>query len=342
MNTCPKCGVDNPAFNDICRLCETPLRADVASSSSAELGATGVESAAPSAQPTPPPTWLRIFGVLSVLLGVAIPALNYYFVKEGIDKFVAKGFSEAVVLPLWINIWVFTAIGAYLVLSGLGLLGPTLWGRRLSMFFVGIAVVGAVVAMVNGTITKVLAEQEFREMHANSLFAVLNIQYFAAAPLFPPGYGVLLLIFSLLPSVRDWARGTRAVARGLPPAQAWAPTVRPAPVHAPAMISMVLSMVPFLFITQIVSLIMGIVALRTIKRSAGKLGGKGFAWTGVIISTLILGCMGSIISLALVAAAVMPHSADEEYSQPQYYNNFRGTDTGWPADRDAGAERRPD
>lgn len=346
MNTCPKCGVDNPPFNDVCRLCESPLAAAVANAPATMAITAERPTPSPrldddvlevkpfrtelSPQPVPAPKWLRIFGVISILMGIGIPLANYFFVKEGIDKFVANGFSESVVLPLWINIWMFVAIGGYLALSGLGLLGPTLWGRRMSMFFVGLAVIGAVVAVVNGNITKVLAEEEFHKMHQHSMFASLRIEYFAAAPLFPPAYGLLLLVFTLLPPVRDWAKGTSAIQRGLPPEQAWAPMAKQPPVHNGAMLSMVLSLVPFLLITQIVSLIMGIVALRAIRRSEGRYGGKGYAWAGIIISTLILTCMGGLISLAIVGAALAPRRAPErDAPKSYYYDDVRESDDHW-------------
>ena len=332
MNSCPKCGVENPPFNDVCRRCDAPL--------DAPAGSVGMREAPPEVQPVlsarepdawpkppshnaasqghlvPAPGWLRIIGVLSILLGVGIPLANYFFVKDGIDKFIDKGFSEEVVLPLWINIWLSAGIGVYLLIAGLGLLGPTRWGRWMSMLFIGIAILGAVVAMVNGVITKVMAEEEFTRKHQHAMFASFHIKYFAAAPFFPPGFGALLLVLSLLPPVRDWARGKRVVEGGPSPSEAGAPASSPVQLHSPAMVSMVLSMIPFLLITQIVSLIMGIAALRTIGRSEGKLTGRGFAWAGIIISSLILSCMGSIIGIAVVGAAVAPNSVEER--RPTY------------------------
>jgi hypothetical protein len=336
MNICPKCGVTNPPFNDVCRSCDAPLTAGAAAVSAPAIEQEILEVkpfVAEPAKPPPAPGWLRIFGVLSILMGIGVPIANYFMIKDGIDKFLDEGFSDNVVLPLWITIWLFVGIGAYMVVSGLGLLGPTRWGRVLSMVFIALAMIGVITALVNGVITKVLAEEEFQRMHANSYFAVLNIRYYAAAPFFPPAYAALMLVMMILPQVRDWARG-RTEVRSEIVSTSTVSSQQPQ-VHGPAMMSMVLSMVPFLLITQIVSFIMGIGAIRAINRSEGKLTGKGFAWTGIIISSLILGCMGSIIGVAATAALFMPQNAEERRGNSPYYDKYENRrDEGAPAKTD--------
>lgn len=58
-------------------------------------------------------------------------------------------------------------------------------------------------------------------------------------------------------------------------------------------------MVPFMLLTQCAALVMGILALRRIKSSQGRLTGRGFAIAGICISSSILLCIGSVATLAI-------------------------------------------
>jgi hypothetical protein len=69
-----------------------------------------------------------------------------------------------------------------------------------------------------------------------------------------------------------------------------------------AVASLVCSMVPFMMLTQIAAFVLGIVALTQIKKSNGALGGKGFAITGIIISSVLILFVGSVIVFVIVVS----------------------------------------
>jgi hypothetical protein len=149
-------------------------------------------------------------------------------------------------------------------------------------------------------ITMNLAELEFQQRSYGSIY--IEVHGF----LLIPGlmYGILLMALMFLPPTRNWARGERARKRGLPAEAVAAQLESDAgqQVCALAVISMILSMIPFMLLTQLTSLILGIIALRKIRNSGGTLSGRGYAWTGVIISSLILTCIGSLVGVAIVAS----------------------------------------
>jgi len=83
-----------------------------------------------------------------------------------------------------------------------------------------------------------------------------------------------------------------------------------------AIVSMILSMVPCMLLTQIGGLVTGVVALVKIKGSAGTMRGKIYAWTGVIISSAILSCFGGLSGLALLLALnqTKPDHSDRDWT----------------------------
>jgi len=54
-------------------------------------------------------------------------------------------------------------------------------------------------------------------------------------------------------------------------------------------------MVPFMMLTQIASVVLGIVALTQIRKSNGALRGKGFAIAGIIISSVLIIFIATVI-----------------------------------------------
>jgi hypothetical protein len=119
--------------------------------------------------------------------------------------------------------------------------------------------------------------------------------------MFTPLYGIITLVSLNLPHVRHWARGVRALKRGVPPEQAFAPVAEP-PVAKLAVVSLVCSILPFMLLTQVIGLFTGIIALSKIKRSRGTLGGRGMALAGTIISSVFLILVGGLITLAIVGS----------------------------------------
>src|SRR5688500_16772807 len=71
-----------------------------------------------------------------------------------------------------------------------------------------------------------------------------------------------------------------------------------------ALMTLILSLTPFLLLPQIASLVTGFLALRKIKRSAGALTGRGLAIGGMCISTCMLLCIVGVVGLVLVTTAL--------------------------------------
>lgn len=301
MKKCQQCGGENPSWTAVCNQCGQPLAGEMEVETHPPVMALGLPLAERSAahELPPPPGFLRVLGIANVAIGLALPAVNFLLVSFSIQKFQRIGLSETPALPLWITIWTFAGLGILLASAGIGLINHAPWGRVLSMICAVLLFLGACVGTVDMHVAKALAEVEYNG-------PPIYIEFVGAVPAFTPFYGVLTLVLMLLPVTRNWARGVRAVKKGIPLEQVLAPTPAP-PVYTLAVISMVLSMVPFLLITQAVSLIMGMIALRTIRNSQGRLGGRGFAWAGVIISSLILLAIGGLLATVLVFLSLEKH-----------------------------------
>jgi hypothetical protein len=258
-----------------------------------------------------------VLGWVNVMMGLLLPAVNYLLVYYmDIQVLREKGFSEDVTAPFVVTNWTHFCLGFLLFVSGIGLIQEPLWGRVLSIAWVGLAFLGVLVSAVCANVALELARQEWEKTHA---FGYTYIEVWWFAP-FSPAYAVVLLSLMFAPRTRRWVRGVRAERRGVPPEQAWDFAHEP-PTSSLAVTSMVLSMVPFLLLTQMTAFVLGIIALRRIRRSRGKLGGKGYAWTGVIISSLILTCFGSLIGLAVGFAIVDEQNAparQEEMRRTNY------------------------
>jgi hypothetical protein len=315
MKTCVVCRQDNPEHARYCGHCGSEWPAGIAVDRDATAPAAqellpaaplpdALRSLAPCDYPAPP-KYLTVFGVINVILGLLLPVINYLFVAHSMQMFRDHGFSDRVILPLWVTIWTMTAVGLLLVLAGIGLLCHSLWGRILCILYAVVSVVGILVAFVCMTTTVALAQVEFEESSRSS---EINERFIGAVV---PSvlYGVLLVVMMFIAPTRDWVRGVRARKRGLPPEMVWRHTeaggVTAPPVHPMAVLSLILSLVPFLLLTQIASVLTGIIALWKIGQSAGRVGGKAYAWTGVTISSVLLGCCGSIIGFAVFANLVL-------------------------------------
>ena len=119
-----------------------------------------------------------------------------------------------------------------------------------------------------------------------------EIHLHTGAPALTPLYGILLLVMLNSRDARGWA------ARGVAGASATVPER----TSGMAVASFALSLIPFAGITQLVGLILGIVALTQIRASRGKLGGRGFAIAGVAIASTIFLFLVGILVLVLASS----------------------------------------
>jgi hypothetical protein len=241
-------------------------------------------------------------------VGLGLPALNWLVLEGSIERAESAGMPAGVTGALKFIIWTFAAIGAWLVLAGLGLLAKTRWGRILSIAWLPMTFLGLLAAGGASGYAQAAAELEYEG-------PPVYLEVVTAVPACSPLYGVLLTVVLLLPASRDWARGVGARKRGIQPGEAIVPAAA-APVYAPAVVSLVLSLVPFLLLTQMASLVVGLFALRKIKRSGGALGGRGYALAGVVVSSLILAGIGSLVGLIVVVDQMQPEEAYEMVETP--------------------------
>jgi hypothetical protein len=254
-----------------------------------------------------PPRLLRVLAWINLAVGVLLPLVNYLVVHGSITKLRALGLSAAVTAPLWVTIWVYAGTGLLVLLAGVGLYRRALWGRLLSVLCGGWFFLALFVSVVCGHVTLALAMQEYRG-------PFLSIEVWYAAPMLTPLYGILLIVLLNLPGVRRWARGVRAVRRGVPPELAFAPAAEP-PISALAVVSLVFSLIPCLLVTQAVGFVTGLLALRRIRLAQGALGGRGMALAGTIISSAILTVLGSLVALG-ITLALLQQNRPPRYGAP--------------------------
>jgi hypothetical protein len=208
------------------------------------------------------------------VIGIALPVLNVVVVGEAISRLRAAGVDGAGALYAVIALYVL--LGALLVASAVGLYGLKSWGRVLAFVFAGGAFAGVVLSVIIGMVIEGLPSDH----------PIAPIQFNAGAPALSPLYGIALLVDLNLPSVKPLFGAGAA-----PPA--------PRGAHPLAIVSLILSMVPFMLLTQLAALVVGIVALKKISASQGQFGGRGFAIAGVSIAGSILGLIATILIAVL-------------------------------------------
>jgi hypothetical protein len=184
---------------------------------------------------------------------------------------------------------IFVALGLLLALGGVGLVAQQRWGRWVSLIAAALTFPGLIAAVV---VVKIVESWPYDH-------PLPSVSIIAGAPALSPLYGILLLVMLNLPEVRAWARGSVMA----PAASAGVAPAPPAKTETLAIVSFALSLIPFLLLTQITSLILGIIALKRIARSRGALLGRGFAIAGVAISSAILLLIIGILVLVLVLSS---------------------------------------
>jgi hypothetical protein len=193
-------------------------------------------------------------------------------------------------------------LGTLLVIGGIGLLRNRKWGRIWSL----IAGVSCLLALLGASIVTNVT-QAMVTSGAIPLRPGQQTFYFeeiSSVTGFAPLYGILLIVLLMLPDSRGWARGAAPASGASGEAGSVGAASTPARTSGLAIASLACSMIPFVLLTQIAGLALGIVALVKIKRSNGSLRGKGFAIAGVIISSVVLLLIGGIVSAIVLGGGL--------------------------------------
>ncbi len=279
--------------------------------------------------PAQAPKWLAIFGCLSMALGPGLFLLNLLVVGDSINTIERFGAGAASTNILRGVIWGFALVGGLLFVSGVGLLLRQRWGRTLSFVFVALAFAAPLLSCVATVAVSGMASYEAAQRgNVGYGGGPTEVRFIAAVPAVAPAYGVLLLVFLNLASVRAWARrmplaparptvvtpagngGTAlAATTGAASTDIAQPTASPPVAPTPqlsimALMSLVLAFLGCLLIPQIVSLVLGVLALRRIRRSHGMLTGRGLAIGGICVSSVFLLFVAAIVALSIVIAVV--------------------------------------
>ncbi len=304
--TCVNCGANNLDGVGVCARCGSAIAGESAVNNVEGLKPS-LESAilasenTPVSPPMPPlPGQLKAVGYLNLVVGPLLAIVNVVVVGHSITLLEERNAPEGLSTFFEINIAIFIVLGLLLVIGGVGLLLNRKWGRIWSL----IAAVFCFVALLAVSVISNIM-QSMLTTGAIPLRPGQTSFYFkepAGVMAFAPLYGILVIVLLMLPDVRAWARGGASAqpASGgagldgsiVTPAAAPAPGRRTSPL---AVASLVCSLIPFALITQIAGLTLGIVALVKIRRSDGRLGGRGFAIAGITISSLILLFIGGLV-----------------------------------------------
>jgi hypothetical protein len=229
-------------------------------------------------------------------VGPLVALVNLIILGRSVTRLAGLQASNGVLVPLVFIGIVFCLLGGILSLGGVGLIKERRWGRTWSLVFAFGSFVAAFLVNVTAAVLTNLIQAgavRVRGLHQQESFGV-GIGIFTV-------YGILLIVMLFLADARAWACGGIQVAGTVP-----AGALDPVPARETsglAIGSLVASLIPFLLLGQITGLILGIIALRKIKRSGGTVGGKGFAIAGVIISSLILLFIIGILVLLIVTGA---------------------------------------
>jgi hypothetical protein len=300
--TCSNCGSLNEEGVDVCVQCgagltKVPVATEVLTPT-LQSEPTFTANGSAVGQSTPPmPGHLKAIGYGNLVAGPLLAIINLIVVAGSISELRAAGEPEALSVGLEINVALFVLFGLLLAVSGAGLLRQRKWGRTLSLISAGFSFFVLFAAVIITNVLKNLYE-------AGSLgrpvagTAYHQVQVVSAVPALAPLYGIILIVLLMLPAARAWARGKGLAAAGSSGQFATGGTaVTARPTSGLAIASLICSALPFMLLTQIAGLVLGITALVKIRKSRGALGGKGFAIAGVTISSLIFLFIGGILSV---------------------------------------------
>jgi hypothetical protein len=244
-----------------------------ANGGTADAGRTGI----------PMPPRLKKIGYANVVVGPLVALVNLIILGKSIARLAGLRASTGILIPLTLIGVVFCVLGAILFVGGVGLIKERRWGRILSLVFAFGSFGAAFLVNVTAAVLTNLIETgavRVPGLHQQENFGV-GIGIFTL-------YGILLIVMLFLADARAWASGRIQSVETAPAPGGTLGQVPARETSGLAIGSLVASFIPFLLLGQITGLVLGIIALRKIKRSQGNLGGRGFAIAGVTISSLIL------------------------------------------------------
>jgi hypothetical protein len=236
----------------------------------------------PSEPPPPMPGYVRLMGLGCLLFGPLLAGINWLAVGFSIGKLQGLGIEGVAITLLESVIWMFAGIGGLLVLIGLGLLLAQRWARILAYLYLALAFVGTFAAAGLGGGAVAAAEIEWSQGAGYGGPYQTQVELIVAVPGMSIPFGIVLVVLLNLRGVRLWA----ARRHQLPGAVG--PGGKPTTLSVAAVMSFVLSLMGCLLVNQLASVVLGIVALRNIRRSNGLLRGRGFAIAGVSVSSTLL------------------------------------------------------
>jgi hypothetical protein len=253
------------------------------------------------------PQLLKALGFGNLVVGPLLALVNLLVVGQSISRLERMNAPPEVSTSLEINIGIFFLLATLFVIGGIGLLRNRKWGRIWSFIAAVFCFVTLLAVSIVTNVTEALLRTGAIPLRPGQSFAFKGV---AGVMAFAPLYGILVIVLLMLPDARAWARGQRLGGSGNPDQVAGdGVALVTRPTSGLAIASLVCSFIPFALLTQIAGLTLGIVALVKIKRSNGKLGGKGFAIAGVAISSAILLFIGGVLLVILFSGGFRSGSA---------------------------------
>jgi len=242
-------------------------------------------------QPVPPSIrfagWLGIIagsGEAAAAVGITLWSANAW---KSASEQAGPEALQAGLVSLWITCGLCLAFALVCLIDGALLLSGRRIGRPLAYSILPLALLTTLGTQIGGRIGKNLAELAMQEAASRSeaFFSHAEVEYLSPTPLFGILAGIAIMILVSQESAR-----ARALLRSAPALPGRATTTAPL-VNSrqcmPALLSLILAFVPMMMLTQLASIILGIVALRQIRRSGGELSGRWMAITGIVTSSLL-------------------------------------------------------
>ncbi len=262
---------------------------------------------------TPPaPSSIRFAGWLGIIAGLADAV-----VVVGITLWSANAWNNAAeqtgpealqvgIVSLWITCGVCLAFALICLIDGSLLLSGRRIGRPLAYSILPLALLTTLGSQIGGQIGKNLAELAMQEAATRSqaVYFQAQVEYLSPTPLFGILAGIAIMILVSQESARAWV--ARRAAPALPGLAETAPSL-PTRQCLPALLSLILAFIPMVMLTQLASIILGIVALHQIRRSGGELSGRWMAVTGIVTSSILWLFILLVLGWILYSELNAPH-----------------------------------
>ncbi len=153
----------------------------------------------------PLPSALKVVGYGNVVFGPLLALVNLIVVGRSISLLEARNAPEGLSIFFEINVAIFCVVGTLLLIGGVGLLRNCNWGRICSvaagisclLAYLAASVMSSVMQtmLTTGAIPLRPGQQSFYFKEVSGVTG------------FAPLYGILIIILSMLPDSRAWARG---------------------------------------------------------------------------------------------------------------------------------------